>query len=72
MSGINEDGTVLHLVRPDALNACVVATMDTEEGRSVQGQMLFKTLCGRYLRRAVAGILRVAWEVVKDVHAAFA
>lgn len=44
--------------------------MDTEVGRGGQKQTLFTTLHERYLRRAVTGILKVAWEVVKDLHAA--
>lgn len=45
-------------------------TMDIKVERGVQRQTLFKKLCGRYLRRAVVGILRVASEVVKDAYAA--
>lgn len=46
---------VKHLARLDACNGCVVATMDTEAARDGQRQISLTTLCGRKLRRAVAG-----------------
>lgn len=64
------NGTVMHLPRLDARTGLVVTTMNTEVGRSWQRQTLFTTLYGRCLRRAVAGILDVTWELVKNVHVA--
>lgn len=43
---------------------------DTRIGRDGRRQTLFSALYGRYLRRAVADILKVAWKAVKNVHAA--
>lgn len=44
--------------------------MDTEVGRGKLRQMQITIMYGRYLRFAVACILKVTWDVVKDVRAA--
>lgn len=60
----------MHLERLDAWIGFVVTTTDTKEGRNGRRQTLFPTLYGRYLRRVVAGILKVVWKAVKGVNTA--
>lgn len=64
------DGTVMHIARLDEWIGCAVKTMDTEIKPSGQRQTLFSTLYGRCPYHLVAGILKVAWKAVKNVHAA--
>lgn len=58
------DGTFTHLARTDAWTDCEASTTDTEVERDGQRQKSLPTLYGRYMRRAVASVLSVAWEAV--------
>lgn len=64
------DGTEIRLAVLDKQTGCGVATMDTEVKQGEQKQKLFPVLPGRYMGHGVAGILKVAREMMKDVHAA--
>lgn len=64
------DGTVMHLARLDAWISCVVMTIDIEVRRGGRRQTLFSVSHGRYLHRAVGSVLKMAWEALKDIHAA--
>lgn len=68
-SGTYGNGTMIQLARLDAWIASEVTTMDTEMERGRRGKTLFTILYRRYLRRAIVGMLKEAWEVVKDMHA---
>lgn len=57
---IHVDETVMLFAQLDAWTSCVGMTMDTRVGGGRQSQMLFTTLYGRDLRRAVVGLLKVA------------
>lgn len=59
----------MHLVLLHAWTGCVVTKKNTRVGRGRQRQALLTTLYGKYLRGAVAGILMLAVEMVKDVQA---
>lgn len=63
-------GLVMHLARPDARTVCVTTTIDIEIKRGAGRQTLLPTLYGRRLRRAVASILEMSWEAVRNVRAA--
>lgn len=49
---------------------CVVATRETETGPHEGNSKSFSTWYGSRLLHAVVGILKVAWEAVKDMLAA--
>lgn len=51
--------TVMHVGRFDAWTGSVGRTVNAEVARSRQEKTLLSTLCKRYLRSAVAGILKV-------------
>lgn len=59
----------MHLERLDGLIECVATSMYTDEECGAQRQTLFRRLFERYMRRAVADLLKEAWEVVKNAHA---
>lgn len=54
-------GTVEHIARLHARTGCALTTMDTLVNRGGRKQRLSTAFCGRYLRRSVAGMLKVAW-----------
>lgn len=56
------DGTVMLFARLDGRTVYVVRTMNIKVERGGVRQTLFSTLCVRYLRPAVAGILEMAWK----------
>lgn len=60
----------MHLARPDGWTKYVMTTMNKEVEKSGQRETFFTTLHGSYLHLAVPGTLEVAWEVVKNLHAA--
>lgn len=55
------DGTVIHLTRLVAWTGCAVTTKHDEVKRSQERQTWFSALYRRYLRRAVADILKMVW-----------
>lgn len=64
------DERLMHPALLDAWIECVVASTNTELQRGGRRQKLFLTSCGRYLSRAAAGILKMAWEAIQNVRAA--
>lgn len=64
------EGTVTHAARLDAWTERVVKTMESEEERRGQRQTVLSALYGRHLRPAVASVLNVAWNAVKNDGAA--
>lgn len=60
----------MYLTKFIARNVCVVTKMDTGLKQGVRRQTLFSTVYSKYLRRAIAGVLKVASEAMKNVHAA--
>lgn len=64
------DVTVMHLAWLDGCIGCVLTTVSTEVGRTRREQTFSSVLYERYLRCAVAGMLKTACEAVKNVDTA--
>lgn len=60
------DGTLMPFALLDSWMEFVLTTMDTEISRDGKQQTMFSLLYGKYLRRAVASLLKVGWEAVRD------